>query len=526
MNSTSSGRRAPWLLILVLLAGLAAAAWFFFAGRPAAHAGPARAKAAVGFVYNAAACASSPDIPSSGWDYPQPAGAVQNWVKTRDTSRARTHGWWLWAALNQQARTPGGTAPLWRGWCTATQAYAATGGEPPATAGAAAPAAQPAGLALGANRDSNNDGSSDPIQLPGGPTYPVPSQLRGGKCYQNGSLTDGASFANNGDVMVAGVIYNGPAFNWIRNNGFYLQSKLNRSLPARGQIGSIGQMPPGSVVLKPMMWPVPAVGYSALPVWDGPTRDNGTYAGFENKALWPRAVAVTAQTGGPARTNVTYLHGVQIATGGSAPITYSQAPVARVTQFYHYRPNLAGMEECDRALLDASALWAYNRRFQQGDYLILIAMHIMTKEQPAWTFQSTYWSDRPDEGQEARNRPNIPNALGPWRNYKMASTYGVPASTNPPVWGVHFNPYIELAADHPIQTNCMNCHHRAAWPARGAAKTGQYLTSLPTDPGKIGVVATSNAIFRDLALTDNQWSLPNRAKGLQAPSPAGGKPKR
>jgi hypothetical protein len=510
-------------LILALPVGLAAAALLLFAGRPSAHAGPGRGGAAVGFVYNAAACASSPDLPSSGWDYPQPAATVENWVRAGDIRRARTHGWWLWAALNQQARTPGGAAPLWRGWCTANQAYAAVVREraaPPASS--AAPAVQPAGLALAANRDANNDSSSDPIQLPNGPTYPVPAPLRRGKCYQNGSLTDGASFANNGDVMVAGVIYNAPAYKWIRDNGLYLQANLNRKLPAKGQIGSIGQMPRGSVVLKPMMWPVPAIGYSALPVWDGPTRDNGTYAGFENKALWPRAVAVTAQTGGPARTNVSYLYNnVQIATGGTAPITYSQAPVARVTQFYHYKPDLAGMEECDRALLNASAMWAYNRPFRQGDYLILIAMHIMTKEQLAWTFQSTYWSDRPDEGEEGRDKPIIPNAKGPWRHYKMASTYGVAESTRPPVWGVHFNPYIELAADHPIQTNCMNCHHRAAWPARAAPKTGQYLTSLPSDPGKIGAVATDNAIFRDLALTDNQWSLPFRAKGPKPPKPAG-----
>ena len=328
--------------------------------------------------------------------------------------------------------------------------------------------------------------------------------------------------------MVAGVIYNAPAFKWIRDNGFYLQSTLNRKLPARGAVGSIGQMPAGSVVLKPMMWPVPATGYSALPVWDGPTRDNGTYAGFENKALWPRAVAVSAQTGGPTHTHVSYLHqNVKIATGGTTPVLYRNAPVARVAEFYHYQPELAGMEECDRALLDASALYAYNRPFQQGDYLVLIAMHIMTKEQQAWTFQSTYWSDRPDEGQEAKDRPSIRNAQGPWRHYKMASTYGIPASTRPPVWGVAFNPYIELAADHPIQTNCMNCHHRAAWSRPGTAPSAQYLTDLPRDPGKIGVIEypKANPLFRDLALTDNQWSLPNRAKAPPPAKPAGGKGK-
>src|SRR5688500_11445010 len=105
MNSTLNAGRAPWLAIFALLAGLAVAACFLFAGRTSAQAAQAPA---AGFVYNAAACASSPDIPSSGWDYPQSAAAVGNWVRTRDVSRARVHGWWLWAALNQQASTPGG----------------------------------------------------------------------------------------------------------------------------------------------------------------------------------------------------------------------------------------------------------------------------------------------------------------------------------------------------------------------------------------------------------------------------------
>ncbi|MEA3064955.1 MAG: hypothetical protein QOJ27_1401, partial [Sphingomonadales bacterium] len=392
--------------------------------------------------------------------------------------------------------------------------------------GAATPAsvaaARPAGLALGANRRANSDASSDPIQLPNGPTYPVPAALQKGKCYQNGGLTDGASFANNGDVMIAGVIYNPVAYNWIRSTGSYLQSTLQQKMPAKGQIGTMGQMPPGSIVLKPMMWPVPSSGYSALPLWDNATQDNDTYAGFENQKIWPRAVAVSARPTRPSATDVTYLYGgVTLATGGTAPVTYRQARIVTVDQFYHYQPDLASMEECDRALLDASAIYAYNRPFRQGDYLVLIAMHIMTKEQPAWTFQSVFWSDRPDDGQQGKDKPIIPSAQGPWRHYQMASTYGMAASTHPPVWGVHFNPYIELAADHPIQTNCMNCHHRAAYPSRGTGKTGQYLTGLATDPGKIGVVALTNPIFQDLELTDNQWSLPNRAKGLQA-APAGG----
>ncbi|MEA3065788.1 MAG: hypothetical protein QOJ27_2240, partial [Sphingomonadales bacterium] len=130
-NSSTAGRRTPILLIVVLLLLAGIAAWVLFARPHPADKGGAGG-AAGAFVYNASACAQSPDMPASGWDYPQTAATVENWVATRDVGRARVHGWWLWAALNQDASTPGGSAPLWRGWCTSTQAYAATGGEPPA----------------------------------------------------------------------------------------------------------------------------------------------------------------------------------------------------------------------------------------------------------------------------------------------------------------------------------------------------------------------------------------------------------
>jgi hypothetical protein len=155
---------------------------------------------------------------------------------------------------------------------------------------------------------------------------------------------------------------------------------------------------------------------------------------------------------------------------------------------------------------------------------VLIAMHIMTKEQPSWTFQSVYWSDHPNEGPNAANRPIIPGATGPWRNYLMASTYGIPEPSGggrPPVGGVHYNPYIELAAGHPVATNCMNCHMRGAFLPTGSPGLATYLTTANTDdPGPIGILNQRNPIFQNLVMTDFQWSLPFRA-GTPPPGPVG-----
>jgi hypothetical protein len=275
-------------------------------------------------------------------------------------------------------------------------------------------------------------------------------------------------------------------------------------------------MPSGSVALKPMMWPVRGDGLTALPVWDGPTSDNGSYAGYEIQGLWPRAVAISTTASALASADVTYLHGVWTNNTSSrrplGPLTYRAAPVVSIQHFYHFRfPSLDGMAPCDRAILDASAYWAYGREFRPGDYLAVVAMHIMTKEQPAWTFQSVWWHDRPDAGPYAANRPNIPasQAPGPWRHYLLASTYGIPAQPNGTSWPVQFNPYIELAAAHPIRTNCMNCHHRAAW---GSGGNGASYEARP-GPDALAIFQLNNPIFNGLLGVDSLWSISDRATG-------------
>lgn len=471
-------------------------------------------------------CADALPVPT-GFDYPQTAATVEQWVAARDAARARVHGWNLWAALN----TAPASVPVWRSWCTSSQAFAASsgggggGGSLGAVGdGAARRHGQDAMLAM----DFRNGPTTgeDPINFPHPPYYPVPAaiQQRYSQCYNsgNGQLRDGPTFQNNGDIMVAGVIYNSPAYDWIRNNNLYLASTLQGMLPGLGQRGGIGAFPSGSIVLKPMMWPVRGDGLTALPIWDGPASDNGRYAGYEVQGMWPRAVAIGgAPQSEIATADVTYLHGVwtnnMLGRRQLGPLTYRQAPVVPLERFYHFTfPSLEGLHPCDRAILDASAYWAYGREFRAGDALALVAMHIMTKEQPAWTFQSVWWHDRPDQGPYAADRPDIPaaQAPGPWRHYLMTSTYGIAAEPRGTSWPIAYNPYIELAAAHPIRTNCMNCHHRAAWTSRQSpAPTPSYEAASPPGPDALAVFDFNNPIFNGLLGVDSLWSVNDRAVG-------------
>ena len=96
----------------------------------------------------------------------------------------------------------------------------------------------------------------------------------------------------------------------------------------------------------------------------------------------------------------------------------------------------------------------------------------------------------------------------------VSAIYDVPVGE---VWPVAFNPYIELAAAHPITTNCMNCHHRAAWPPRveldkpDQGRVSLYLQSSPANPNALEVFDSSNDVFRGLLMLDSMWAISDRA---------------
>lgn len=457
-------------------------------------------------------CPNPAAIPG-GFDYPQSARTIEGWVASNNLPRARAHGWNLWAALN----SPAGAKPVWQSWCTETQAFSPV--DPRGSRAKPMLAALPVEPTRPMRKfklDNGPTAGTEPINFPVAPVYnvpaPVAARYKGTRCMQaNGELANGATLQNNGDVMIAGVIYNKPGFDWIRSRSLYRQSTLDGLVPPAGQTRQIVPMPSGTIALKPMLWPVKRSGFTALPVWDSKTSDNGVYSGFEIQSQWPRAVAVTPTPQALVLpSSVSFLYGVTMAdsSGKQVPLgpnTYQRPRVVGLNQFYHYQPNLKTMDLCDRALLDASSYYANGRLFEQGDYLALVAMHLQTKEQAAWTFQSVWWHDRPNDGPYAADRPAIPQARGPWQHYLMTSTYGMPATPGGKTWPVAFNPYIELAAAHPIKTNCMNCHHRSAWPA----DSGEYQE--PGGPGALDIFGLDNPVLAGKIQVDSLWSISDRA---------------
>ncbi|MEM1179126.1 MAG: hypothetical protein AAGM22_12330 [Acidobacteriota bacterium] len=438
------------------------------------------------------------------------------------------------------------------------------------------------------------------LTLPNPPSYAVPTLDNFREDYASCLLTtggevtavkDGAHLQNNGDVMIGGVIYNGTALESI-NGGpqhqLWNAAHLDALLPENATDPPAQVwMEDNSIALKTMLWPVPGDGFVPLPIWDTSgklsewvkrdevTANDGSticeiYSGFERQALWKDAVALTAGDATTAPAAVTYLVDGSVTRAAddaeydastckatkttTGPITYSGATYASLDDFYTQRFTADQFQDnlglCDRALIDQSAIWSYGRRFDPSqDALVLIAMHIMTKEQTSnppepstsgWTFQSAWWSNCEGDacGGYDGNRPSSIDVPGDqWNHYLITSTYGMTQKSGHPKknvasdaahgapsggdevtddWPVAFNPYIELAATHPVETNCINCHRRAGWPghvhpSQRFPDRAQASYLAEDGPSLLHTFDFGNAIFEGQVTVDSMWAISDRA---------------
>lgn len=530
----------------------------------------------------ALACANLTPPPQSqfppGFDYPQPASTIQSWLTDGGGSSMRNHAYCLFAGLNQNTA---GNVPYWRTWGTSTQAFpyqynpwkpsvaaAGQGGSGSENAAAAEPFTRP--VTLNSKNFANAEiGGVGAINNPA-PVYAVNPAIAGNPAYKaclqpiSGpvanlyALKDGTQFQSNGDIMVAAVSYNSAALQNILGQGWFNAAKLDSLLPASpsGPATGIPNFPSTSIVLKVMLWPVAGGGptwssVTALPYWNWDANPpgspaDGQYAGYEMQNLWTNAAAISSsRSSSPGPQRVTYLYGVRDSNFQPLPTNTYDGQVVGLERFYgktYTQADLDAFSACDRAILDASAYWNYNRAFQPGDSLVMIAMHIMTKEQTDWTFQSAWWHPDalacPGNFRFCRNRPaSVPGGDTTWKNYMMSTTYGktqdsgnpnyyVPPGTVRPTWPVAYNPYIELAASHPITTNCMNCHHRAAWPPTtpqtkpDKGRSSTYLQQSPANPNPLEIFnvvdpnhpqVQPDPIFNGLTMVDSMWAVSDRA---------------
>lgn len=445
-----------------------------------------------------------------GYGYMEDLKALQEATDQGNRAVIRQHAWSLWAGIMQPSEELGW--PLWYSWPNTKAAFKDTVPKPVGDKKGTKKTQTKSKKSHSSVIQKNLENAPD-VDTPA-PVYDLPQQViqdfPQGICKDskgNSISCDGTHFLNNGDILIPTESLSRMAMDEIRDDKLYLQSTLNK----KHQDGvAMLDLSPEWIVTKHMYWPVKAKGLTGIPVWKDNFPVNFTgYAGYEK---WDTLVAVdpSGEKVGQ-QAEVSFLYGVKDNSGkAELPTVTANAQVYGLESFYYHKITQAdwdSFDQADKAVLTSASYWANNQPIGVGDYLVTIAMHVNTKELPSWTLQSVWWSDTPDEGIYAENRPELPQAQGPWDHYLLTDSYAVPANADGKV-DIAVNPYIE-GVIHPIATSCRNCHVRAGWPTGKTAGTASYQN--PDCPGLLDDLTPESECLKGLTLTDYLWIIPDRA---------------
>jgi hypothetical protein len=258
--------------------------------------------------------------------------------------------------------------------------------------------------------------------------------------------------------------------------------------------------------------------YFPLPVWPGPP----TLAKEFGPDQWPGAVWIDIQGGGAGKGDVDMTPPAQ--RDGSTRTDATTYPVSSLIN-YKLSADDAVAVNASGAASDAAA----------GDFSILLAMHVTTREITRWTWQTFWWIPTPD-GAVAPSSSQIVAARPAQlkdspRNYAMAIAYSTEVPAQPYIGGSNvgdslyaYNPWLEagfgpdtLVDSRPgyfqgqvvsnafgVQTNCMSCH--------GSANFNP--SNLPSAPNYTGdrYISLEDPRFAGTLSVDFLWSIPQHAK--------------
>jgi hypothetical protein len=248
--------------------------------------------------------------------------------------------------------------------------------------------------------------------------------------------------------------YNRPAYRHIRDDGLFLARHLGALAAATA---SVPAFPRDAVVIKTVWWPVPSEGNVGLPVWD--PADNPARAHGNSYLTWSRVVALSAQRQGES-------------TGRAVDVDFLGrhivgARAVGADSFFHV---VLEQTLADEVMLDPAArklsFMLLGRPLRANDTLVLVALHVATREIADWIWGTFWWHDAPDRGRYAAQRPA---ALGgPWRHYLMDVAFDAEKPTETDgTPRITFNPWLEARFEDSghgsgLVSNCMACHRRAS----------------------------------------------------------------
>lgn len=306
--------------------------------------------------------------------------------------------------------------------------------------------------------------------------------------------------------------YSLPFQKWIDQHRLWDEAtliKLNErfktdNTPLGERIVSDDGLDPKATILKPSFWIVKKDRPSPMPYWKGPgdTHVDGTL--WPDKPIpttWTQIVVVDPT--GTAKPGTPYTLDISSKTG-SEKMTFTDYEIVKLDRFY-WLPLSAD----DVAWIKSEKVYIIGgipvEDLEEGDLALLVASHITTAEFGPWTWQSFWWS--PDPATKAPS--DVP---APWNNYDLTQSYYMIGKDEKP-W-IAQNPYLETSDSGPVffnpkevgvRSNCMTCHHAAAYPTinmdptPGVKLHGSYFG--------LGEIKGTEQYFTDRVKTSYMWSM-------------------
>ncbi len=465
-----------------------------------------RACAAVACMLLAALSACHPSPPSGAYEplpssfkFPAPEGELEGLIQCRNNAQLRRHAWQVFAAINEPA---GQTDPLfpkrqprrWETWFLRRDAFAAA---PPT-------ARVPFLLDLQVPGELRESTAEQPPSAPKSPpTKHVISNPSGADGVQGGPMRNNLFATGNN------VLFNQAAYDRIRSGTqpLYLQNTLDRLCGSRAgdtacNTGAqeIDAFPRGAIAIKAFFVSAPLGQCTAIGSWDF----ERPYADDTISKMPP--------------SEATQLRRVFVENGaGVCDSEKKSGHKVKPWSDVYWVPVPAADQKGRDAEIAAARLKGIQSDFpdaKAGDRLVLVGMHVATRELENWFWMTFWWHDRPGEGPFAADRPS--ELKGVWRNYLMNISYDMDDPREPDgTPHIAYNPYLEGAMLDGVVTNCMTCHRRASWPPQPQVDVllsddlcYQRLLGLTVVRGQAAAQATyMNVPFDRLLKTSFLWSI-------------------
>lgn len=427
-----------------------------------------------------------PDPGIPGFKFPEDSVVITDWVNNREEDKMASHSWGIWAALTSETKqvVNGQNLLAFETWLTPEDMQKAT-------------------KALSNNKEL----AMESIKVQRG-RLERPRQFFHNNLSVGENVSDPTTAQHQVGVMVT-VRYSPTASSFTIKNKL-LEEKVLKQMLADGKT-SIPDFPNTAITLKPTYEVLSKdtldknSGYYKLNVWTGAPADDSTQGYGEGS--WPGYVYVDPNNNGQGNGSV------DMGQGRTPENTYN------LKDFIYYK-----LTKDEAKNLDST----FNADIREGDPVILVAMHVTSKEIKRWTWQSFWWApdaNTPPDPSSAHIASLRPSQLqGAASHYAMSYAYTFLYPNQPYVGGDNkgtsiyaYNPYLEagFAVNNPlapayvmtngvninnssgVRTNCMTCHANANYP--GTAGTPGYMGDTYID--------LRGADFKNTLQLDFAWSI-------------------